>query len=103
LSPTWREIFAGDWDGNGNDEGAFYRRSDGRLQTYQMTAVGGLGAALNSYDINDDWTEIVSADLDGDGDDETGFYRGSDGLFVTYEMSASGSLGTRINSLDLYP
>jgi hypothetical protein len=104
VSATWNEIVDGDLDGDGDTEVLFYRRSDGRIQVYEMTADGRLGGgALSSYDGSMTWTEIVSADLDGDGDDETGFYRNTDGLFGVYEMTATGSLGERLNTLDLYP
>jgi hypothetical protein len=92
----WTSIVSSDLDGDGDDEVGYYRRVDGLMVWYDMTATGELGTRLGSHTLSSTWTSIVSADLDGNGDDEVGYYRTSDGTMAWYPMTATGARGTRL-------
>jgi hypothetical protein len=99
----WTSIVHADYDGDGDDEVAFYRNLDGRLTTYEMRADGTLGTRLSSFDVNDDWSELFAGDFDGDGDDELGFYRDRDGRTTVYEGNGNGTLGSLLESYLISP
>ncbi|NNF69570.1 MAG: hypothetical protein HKN01_07335, partial [Acidimicrobiia bacterium] len=96
---TYVSPLVGDFDGDGQDEGAIYRPAD---DVWSVTDTDGTVEAWADLGDTGSWTGHLVGDFDGDGRDDIagltdGVWRVSESLGFTFSTSDWGTVSTQLN------